>query len=53
MLFETFRVWQDTDASVVRLRCLFATRTRSATGCAESRNTPADRYMLSSVFVAA
>jgi hypothetical protein len=26
----------------VRLRCLFATRTRSATGCAESRNVPAD-----------
>jgi hypothetical protein len=26
----------------VRLRCLFATRTRSATGCVESRNVPAD-----------
>ena len=43
MLFDTFRVWQDNDASVaVRLRYLSATRTPSATGYAESRNTPAD-----------
>jgi hypothetical protein len=28
----------------VRLRYLFVTRTRSATGCAGSRNVPADPY---------
>ena len=28
----------------VRLRCLFATRTPSATACVESRNVPADPF---------
>jgi len=44
ILFETFRVWQDNDASVngAAEGYLFATRTRSATGCVGSRNTPAD-----------
>ena len=44
MLFETFRVWQDNDASVHgAAEVLIATRTPCATGCAESRNAPADR----------
>ena len=42
MLFETFRVWRDNDASASRAAEVSATRTRSATGCAESRNIPAD-----------
>jgi GGDEF-like domain len=43
ILFETFRVWQDNDASVRGAAdVLIATRTPCATACAESRNTPAD-----------
>ena len=45
MLFDTFRVWQDNDASVRgAAEVLIATRTRSATGCVGSRNTPADPF---------
>jgi hypothetical protein len=45
MLFETFRVWQDNDASVNgAAEVLFATRTPSATGCVGSRNIPADPF---------
>jgi hypothetical protein len=43
MLFETFRYGRTmTRRCAVRPRYLFATRTRSATGCAESRSEPAD-----------
>ena len=43
MLFETFRVWQDSDASVrAQPRCLFAIPTPCAIDCAGSSNAPAD-----------
>ena len=44
MLFETFRVWQNSDASVnaVADRLLFATPTPCVTVCAGSRKGPAD-----------
>ena len=45
MLFETFRVWQDNDASVGGAADgLIVTRTPCATGCAGSRNAPADPF---------
>jgi hypothetical protein len=43
MLFETFRVWRDNDASVCgAAEVLICHPNTVATGCVESRNIPAD-----------
>jgi hypothetical protein len=43
LLFETFRVWQENDASVrAAAERLFCHPNTVRHGCVESRNTPAD-----------